>query len=44
MAFYRVPTVFMVDILCALTVLSLRVHGAHSACAVHDVATGLRTQ
>ena len=32
MAFYRVPTVFMVEILCALTVLSLRVHGAHSAC------------
>ena len=33
MAFYRVPTVFMVEILCALTVLSLRVHGAHSTCA-----------
>ena len=33
MAFYRVPTVFMVEILCTLTVLSLRVHGAHSACA-----------
>ena len=33
MAFYRVPTVFMVEFLCALTVLSLRVHGAHSACA-----------
>ena len=33
MAFYSVPTVFMVEILCALTVLSLRAHGAHSACA-----------
>ena len=33
MAFYRVPRVFMVMILCALTVLSLRIHGAHSACA-----------
>ena len=33
MAFYRVPTVFMVEILCTLTVLSLRVHGDHSACA-----------
>ena len=31
-AFYCVPTVFMMEILCALTVLSLRVHGAHSTC------------
>ena len=28
MAFYPIPTVFMVEILCALTVLSLYVHGA----------------
>ena len=34
MAFYSVPTVFMVKILCALMVLSLLVHGAHSTCAV----------
>ena len=33
MTFYRVPMVFMVEVLCALSVLSLRVHGAHSACA-----------
>ena len=33
MAFYCIAKVFMVDILCALTVLSLRVHGAHRACA-----------
>ena len=52
MAFYRVPTVFMVEILCAFTVLSLRVHGAHSACAalsrrchcVEDAVTSPRTQ
>ena len=33
MAFYRIPTLFMMEILCALAVLSLRVHDAHSACA-----------
>ena len=33
MAFHHVPTVFIVEILCAHTVLSLCVHGAHSACA-----------
>ena len=33
MAFYCVPTEFLVAILCALMVLSLRVHGAHSVCA-----------
>ena len=51
MAFYPFPTVFMVEILCALTVLSLRVHGAHSACAalswrchcVEDAVTSQRT-
>ena len=32
MVFYCVPTVFMVEILCTFTVLSLRVHGAHSSC------------
>ena len=32
MAFYRIPTVFMVEILSSLMVLSLRVHGAHSTC------------
>ena len=50
-AFYRVPTVFMVEILCALTELSLRVHGAHSAFAalsrrchcVEDKVTSPRT-
>ena len=49
MAFYHVPTVFMVEILCALTVLSLRVHGAHSACAAlsrrcHCADAVLKTQ
>ena len=49
MAFYRVPTVFMVEILCALAVLSLRVHGAHSACAAlsrrcHCADAVLKTQ
>ena len=51
MAFYHVPTVFMVEILCALTVISLRVHGAHNACAplsrrchcVEDAVTSPRT-
>ena len=51
MAFYHVPTVFMVEILCTLTVLLLRVHGAHSACAalsrrchcVEDAVTSPRT-
>ena len=32
MAFYRVPTEFLLAILCALTTLSLRFHGAHNAC------------
>ena len=41
MASYCVPTVFMVEILCALTVLSLRVHGAHSACAALSTALPL---
>ena len=45
MAFYRVPTVFMVEILCALTVLNcpstaLTAHAPH----FHGVATALRTQ
>ena len=31
-AFHCVPTEFLVAILCALMVLSLRVHGAHSVC------------
>ena len=51
MAFYRVPTVFMMEILCALTVLSLRVNGAQSACAAlsrrchcaEDAVTSQRT-
>ena len=48
-AFYRVPTVFMVEILCALTVLSLRVHGAHSGCTAllrrcHCADAVLKTQ
>ena len=50
MAFYCIPTVFMVEILCVLTVLSLCVHGAHSACpalswrchCVEDAVTSLR--
>ena len=32
MAFYRVPTEFLLAVLCALTMLSLRFHGAHIAC------------
>ena len=32
MAFYRVPTKFLLAILCALTTLSLRFHGAHIVC------------
>ena len=32
MAFYRVPMEFLLAILCALTTLSLRFHGAHNAC------------
>ena len=44
-----VPRVFMVEILCALTVLSLRVHSTHSACAAlswpcHCADTVLKTQ
>ena len=31
-AFYRVPTDFLLAILCALTTLSLRFHVAHIAC------------
>ena len=31
MACYRVPTLFMVEILCVLTVRSMRAHGAHIA-------------
>ena len=31
-AFYRVPAEFVLAILCALTTLSLRFHGAHIAC------------
>ena len=42
MAFFYIPTDFLVAILCALRVLSLRVHGAHSVCArFHSVATVL---
>ena len=51
MAFYRVPTMFMVEILCTLTVLSLRIQGTHSAYAallrrchcVEDAVTSPRT-
>ena len=32
MAFYRVLTEFLLAIICALTTLSLRFHGAHNAC------------
>ena len=32
-AFYRVPTEFLLAILCALMTLSLRFHGAHHACS-----------
>ena len=32
MAFYCVPTEFSLAILCALTALSLRFHGARNAC------------
>ena len=35
-AFYRVPTEFLSAILCSLTILSLRFHGAH--CAVTEFA------
>ena len=31
MAFYRVPTEFLLAILCALTTLSLHFHGTHNA-------------
>ena len=31
-ASYRVPTEFLLAIQCALTTLSLRFHGTHSAC------------
>ena len=31
-AFYRVPTEFLLAILCALTTLSLRFLGAHNSC------------
>ena len=31
-AFYRIPTEFLLTILCALTTLSLRFHGVHIAC------------
>ena len=42
MAFHCVPTEFLVAILCALKVLSLRVHGATvSAPRFHGVATAL---
>ena len=49
-AFYRVPTEFLLAILCTLTTLSLRFHGAHIACtalslhshcAFHGVCTAL---
>ena len=33
-ASYRVPTAFLLAILCALTTRSLRFHGAHIACTV----------
>ena len=32
MAFYRVLTEFLLEIICALTTLSLHFHGAHNAC------------
>ena len=32
MAFYRVPTEFSLAILCALSTLLLRIHGARNAC------------
>ena len=34
MASYRVPTEFLLAILCALKTRSLRFHGAHLACTV----------
>ena len=51
MAFYSIPTVFMVEIVCALMVLSLHVHGTHSTCAalswgchwVEDAVTSSKT-
>ena len=33
-ASYRVPTEFLLAILCALTTRSLRFHGAHTVCTV----------
>ena len=33
MAFYRFLTEFLLEIICALTTLSLRFHGAHNACS-----------
>ena len=33
MAFYHVPREFLFAILCALTTLSMRFHGAHNVCA-----------
>ena len=44
MTFYRVPTVFMVEILCTLTVLSLRVHSACAALSLRYHITMLKTQ
>ena len=41
MASYRVPTEFLLAILCALTTRSLRFHGAHIACTVPATAFAL---
>ena len=48
MAFYRVPTEFLLAILCALTTLLLRFHGTHNACSAlsqrsHCADDGLKT-
>ena len=43
MVFHCVATEFLVSIFCTLTVLSLRVHGAHSVCTgFHGIATALK--
>ena len=43
-AFYRVPTEFLLAILCALTTLSLRFHGAFTALTLHALRFhGVRT-
>ena len=41
-AFYRIPTEFLLAILCALTILSLSFHGAHHSCKCTFTAFALR--